>query len=877
MAGLMDQIDAGDCLSSPSSSFLARGATLPSVAAAGTAPAPEVSMAAEALAVPAKPPSPRRHFCATPIGGSQQAAPLAQANPSLPSSAMQPPSLTSVMKPPSLAAALASVLGPNATSPTSSMGGSALQGLSFATPTSLTLASPTVGSLMPMPTSGIQQDLWAVDQSFRLGDSLQEPFRIAKAQARLLDRSAVFSVNQAVSALNQGTVKCEEDLCVAFSASSRAFYLLYRRNAREKAIAALDVLLDGPLMTQAGQLLGPRLVAPTPSSGPTFCRPDVRNFLSATDGLAQGVRAAPSSLLSAAAHPALPSTASPSTASAAAAAIAAIAAAGGSTPTAAAAQTPIVAAAAEVDLFANFAVTQQPSIPLAAGAVVQISGCTCHITAPIGMGSFGAVWAGNLQSDASDGELSEVAIKEIICRSQVDLANAAYEGRLLELLMAKNCRSGPLAKKGKDPLDRIPSFVANEIEVTGPESWRVRLAMSKVPGIALDQYLESLQPENGPPSQGPSEQLAQFTKACNFALALVQQIAPVFERLSLLAYHRDINSHNVLVDVGSSLDNCSASPCFGLVDFGLAVDVTQWRGNFGPESWHLVDIGGDCRYWPMSAWLQFECGWQELSKYPPLSSEYQAQLDLHALGITALQALAGICSELVESGETSAPSVDTPGPVLPEVVGLLTAWQKYWKNATRFWQRLLDTFRNGGDQNALKVWCIEEGVHNVIGQDLAALRAALRQAGEACRAGSEDAIPGADTLFSVLLELVSAGGVCGDADESIRPSSWDAVMAIVAPAETKPKGVSSGAARDAGQAPLSAAAADAPKVFTPPTPSLRGPCGACGSQGSVARPARLSAAPSQSSGASSLGAAVALKKRIIPAALATAAPSTSHD
>ena len=59
---------------------------------------------------------------------------------------------------------------------------------------------------MSVVASRIQQELWAVDQSFRLGDSPLEPSRLVAAQARLLDESVVSSVNQAVSALNQGTV-----------------------------------------------------------------------------------------------------------------------------------------------------------------------------------------------------------------------------------------------------------------------------------------------------------------------------------------------------------------------------------------------------------------------------------------------------------------------------------------------------------------------------------------------------------------------------------------------------------------------------------------------------------------------------------------------
>jgi len=260
------------------------------------------------------------------------------------------------------------------------------------------------------------------------------------------------------------------------------------------------------------------------------------------------------------------------------------------------------------------------------------------------------------------------------------------------------------------------------------------------------------------------EQQQCFFKSCRFARELIVQLAPTFERISAFAYHRDVNSHNILVS-GDDLMNLR----FALVDFGLAVDMNKWQGPPGPSSWHLVDIGGDCRYWPMSAWLQFECGWQEVAKYPQLLTEYRTQLDLHAMGITALQVLATMCPHFTGEG-------------LPvEIQELQSAWEQYWGDVTRFWRRLLDVFRHGGDQNALKITCITESVHNIIGADLAALRMALRKAGEACRSGglvSDLNIRSAQVLFPALLELVSAGGIVGF-EEGTKIPSWQGVLALM--------------------------------------------------------------------------------------------------
>lgn len=72
----------------------------------------------------------------------------------------------------------------------------------------------------------------------------------------------------------------------------------------------------------------------------------------------------------------------------------------------------------------------------------------------------------------------------------------------------------------------------------------------------------------------------------------------------------------------------------------LASPVGEIACRFGQDgacTWHHLDVGGDCRYWPVSAWVQFLLGWTELDAHPPWRYEYQTQLDLHSFGLTALQ------------------------------------------------------------------------------------------------------------------------------------------------------------------------------------------------------------------------------------------------
>jgi len=410
---------------------------------------------------------------------------------------------------------------------------------------------------------------------------------------------------------------------------------------------------------------------------------------------------------------------------------------------------------------------------LTPGMILKICSCTCQVTKPLGMGSFGAVWAAELLDGSG-----EVAIKEILCRTPQELANATFEGNLLRIIheqaggsYATMFKDDPAALCGSmdggsggtrdGPLSRIPALVATEVEAAGADVCRVRLVMTKVQGAPLDRFLEGWQ---GASRGRVQEHHQRFMESCHFARELILQLAPTLERVSAFAYHRDVNSHNILV---SGDDLMSAR--FALVDFGLAVDVNKWQGQLSPTSWHLVDIGGDCRYWPMSAWLQFECGWQEVSKYPPLLAEYRTHLDLHAMGITALQVLATMC-----------PRAECHG-LLPEFQELQRAWEQYWEHATCFWRHLLEVFRHGGDQNALKIMCITEGVHNIVGADLAALRAALRKAADACQCGASAYdlnFVSARLLFFALLELVSAGGMVGCEEGSSVPS-WQAVLAIL--------------------------------------------------------------------------------------------------
>lgn len=501
--------------------------------------------------------------------------------------------------------------------------------------------------------------LWSEAASLRVGSELDD--LVMLEPVTVLDPDAVHSVNIAVDALNNGTIRCTEDLCLVFSASRIGWYILYKDGQRDLAAAACrryakQVAIVPPVDTT------PTAVVRSTSD---FCEP-------------------------------------------------------------------------------------APQPELAARAAVRISGVSCQITELLGSGSFGSVWA----AEVLDGSRDEVAVKEINCRSFKAFEKAKYEASLLDKL-----KQGRILDAG----DRIPALIASETEQLGPEHWRVRLVMTKMPGQSVDQFLEWWQRQRIPTAQTAGlSKCRRFLEACHFATQLISDIAPMLERVSAHAYHRDVNSHNILAEFDDTL-----VPRYFLIDFGLAVDLEQWmQASPAPKSWHFENIVGDCRYWPAAAWLQFEYGWTELDKCPALMTEYKTHLDLHALGITALQVWASVGGEGVAEGMPQ------------EIARLRAAWSQYWQDATRYWERVHQCLRNGGDMNALKREYITEDVHNVIGQRLVAVRAAIQDAFVACTRAAETvaqvgttrvdagtaALANQRPFLAALLELVSARGETGIGD-----------------------------------------------------------------------------------------------------------------
>jgi len=480
----------------------------------------------------------------------------------------------------------------------------------------------------------------------------------------------------------------------------------------------------------------------------------------------------------------------------------------------------------------------QARAELADGVCVRIGSEVLRVTSPIGEGSFGVVWGA--KSSKSD----DIAIKEIRCRSEQAAAEAIAEGRILHMLGSTGA------------VERIPTFVSSCVEQIGPEDWRARMAMTQVPGVALNRFLERRSLEVAMEFPQPKTQVVE---ACQFARELIMQMAPAFARISSLAYHRDVNPRNILYDASGG---CS---CFSLIDFGLAVDSVDWHvgvwqtqgGEGAVGAWQVRGVAGDCRHWPVSAWLMLEHGPKALLAQPQLCLEYKTHLDLHSLGITAVQVFSeltpglGQPQTLLQQSSSSAAASDLAqdpaafdsegsddATVLARLSELKAAWEAYWADAVYYWRRLFEAYCRSGDRDELaevKAEYKRTAVHKRIAASLRLLRGALREATGACEAAPR-AFGGAASgvvlpLLRSLLAMVSAG------EDSTR-CSWRRVEQLVM------GDGSSGELAGAVEATTAAGAAGESGAAPPDVFGMKLPPARSASTTSTASPCTISPAPS---------------------------------
>jgi len=370
---------------------------------------------------------------------------------------------------------------------------------------------------------------------------------------------------------------------------------------------------------------------------------------------------------------------------------------------------------------------------------IVISGRAFRIDGTLGEGSFGVVWAATCLSGTNEEGVSiqgsTAAIKEILCRSQVDLQRAETERHLLRYV-------GAQLAAGKSALRCFPSLLISEVDQVEPELWRVRIAMTKLEGQPLEKFLDGLNPmmPGYDASTNPFRGKDALEKICHFVSEMLQQLVPGLEHLSRQAHHRDITPRNILVNA------CDGQWKFSLVDFGLAVDAGQWKRDLLSS-----DIGGDGHYWPTSSWFTLCYGAHHLQGYPALQSEYEFCLDLHAMGIAALRTLMELWSR--EMHRHSVPEGST-WLQHAKLMRLQVAWSRFWDDIVRVWEPVFDAFACGTalSLEQLKSKYAHAGIHHLISSNLCCVRAALFEL-EYAAAG----LPELRQLCSALVVLIRPG------------------------------------------------------------------------------------------------------------------------
>lgn len=428
------------------------------------------------------------------------------------------------------------------------------------------------------------------------------------------------------------------------------------------------------------------------------------------------------------------------------------------------------------------------------GATVQIGRHAFRVTKPLGKGSFSTVWSA-VKADGSNNNV-EIAIKETVCRTPGELSEAEKESKIVHQIGALS--------------HRIPEIIAMETIPVAAGTSIVRLAMTKVPGESLGGFLNRWKQQvGGVPCEHPQALANQFSEACHWTCELISQLLPAFEAIAPCALHRDVNTHNILVETAGPVD--SSSPQFGLIDFGLATEVEHWT-RLSTE----LAVVGDCRYWPVSAWFFFAAGGSELAKQPALLMEYRTQLDVHALGITALQIF-------IEMLPLPAPGSAAASLVPEGMWTLKRAWEHYWQDACNLWEPLFNAFESKTDGVQIRQHYLNSRVDLVIADDLAKLRQALANLRDACvTAGPGSLLFGTRSVFAALLELISQGGhgLPGELPPgAMKQTTWQSIRSILG-AGTAPSAVGNSASCGQYWAPTGTTTPAPMRLSTTTTPRM---------------------------------------------------------
>jgi len=357
---------------------------------------------------------------------------------------------------------------------------------------------------------------------------------------------------------------------------------------------------------------------------------------------------------------------------------------------------------------------------------VEIGGRPFMLQKVVGRGAFGVVWMARERGSCED-----VAVKSVTATDAPAFATAAFEAEVLELLTAAH---GP-------PSVHVPRYIAHSAIRHGAGGI-VHMAMSFVAGGSLDAWMYGIKDEDHKTVDvaqlvdghlpGGQQGAWYFANACNIVRLLLNQLSGVFATLCRIAFHRDVSSHNILVNFR---DNNPLQPDFALIDFGLAVRSGSWC-----REWRNSNLAGDPRYWPPSAWMAFAFGFQYVSTHPNngFQQQYVHRMDHFSLGVLGLEVLFA----LWHMGE--AYQGNHPG-----LLEVRAAWCKFWVSVIHLFQM----FHRQGAQD------VRHFLANSRDEGISCLVSHLDQLRQSLRATANNPVNFRfAALLRVLADLLDEGG-----------------------------------------------------------------------------------------------------------------------
>lgn len=213
----------------------------------------------------------------------------------------------------------------------------------------------------------------------------------------------------------------------------------------------------------------------------------------------------------------------------------------------------------------------------------------------------------------------------------------------------------------------------------------VLLAMSKLSGTPLDRWLYGVDERklntmtveailDGPLPDG-QRSTKTLQQACDFTLALMNQMTPIFETLQTIAFHRDVSAHNFLINAEGQ------KPHFSVLDFGLAVRSSSWK-----HEWHGRNIAGDPRYFSPAAWMQLTHGFKYLENNPRTEwkQQYVGRLDHYSFGVLICELLFGLWQGPAEFEDEQA---EMSASWRTSLEAARQSWRAYWATCIGLCQR----------------------------------------------------------------------------------------------------------------------------------------------------------------------------------------------